>query len=357
MVEQQPFKLTVGGSSPPARTMKTIIGKKTKVAVLAGGPSSEKEVSLMTAQNIINNLNKKLYDIRLITIDNNKNWMVNHYVKSPKHALKGVDVVINALHGEYGEDGQIQAILNKIGIPYTGSGPIASALAMDKLISRHLFKKSGLLTPNTLNYEFNKILDFKALQNEITGYFNLPVVIKPNSNGSSLGINIVKYQADIPKAIRQAAEFDKTILVEEYLKGVEISCGVVETKSGMVGLPPIMILPKKEFFNYAAKYNPSLSEEITPAPLTEELIKRIKTIAVFTHKLLGLRYYSRTDMLLVKDKVYILETNSLPGLTKASLIPKTIEVWGVGFPRFLDHLIDLALTSQISIASGVRLSI
>jgi len=139
---------------------------------------------------------------------------------------------------------------------------------------------------------------------------------------------------------------DKTILVEEYLKGVEVSCGVVETKSGLVGLPPIMIIPKGDFFDYKAKYDPNLTREIVPAPLNDIIIKKIKAAAIMAHKVLGLRHYSRADFILVKDKPYILEVNSLPGLTKNSLIPKAIAEWGMSFPKFLDHLIDLVLSSR-----------
>jgi len=186
--------------------------QKIKVAVLAGGPSNESEVSLATAQNIINNLDKKLYEIKQVIIDKQKRWKVGSYVRTPRAALANMDVIINALHGQYGEDGQVQALLNRLGVDYTGSGPIASALAMDKLASRYLFKQVGLSVPRTLSFEFNKILDFKAVQNAITGFFNLPVVIKPNNQGSSIGVNIVKNKSDLGRTLIAVAKLDKTIL-------------------------------------------------------------------------------------------------------------------------------------------------
>jgi len=321
--------------------------EKTKIALLIGGSPSLRDVSLEAASVIEGSIDKSKYDVKKIVIDEKGRWIVNDYPKNAALALKGVNVVINTLHGEYSDVAPIQTTIERMQIPYTGSTSLAATMAIDKLASRLLFRQNGLVVPTTLNFDFRKILDFKSVQREITSYFNLPVVIKPNSKGFSFGVGIVKDAADIPEAIRYAAGFDKIILVEEFLRGLEVSCMVVETRSGLVGLPPVVLMP---VFKKQASSSFDIPEtkdaKLNIAHLDEEIIKRIKTVAVYIHKLLGLRHYSKTDFILIKDKLYVLEVNPFPAFTKNSLALKAINWWGIDLNKFLDHLIDLTLNPQ-----------
>ena len=319
-----------------------------KVGVLMGGPSSEHEVSLATGQNVIENLDKTKYESIAVKISKTGRWFLNGKLTSQGVALTGCDVVFNALHGTFGEDGKIQGILEHAGIKYTGSGIAGSAIAMDKFHSREIFKLAGLNTPKTLKLKKgeNYMARVSFFVNKIV---KLPVVIKPCSNGSSVGVQIVEDLDKLEKAVAMVFKLDKHVLIEEFIKGRELTCGVLENFNDqpITALPVTEIIPVKnhKFFNYDAKYKTGHSNEITPAPIDEVLAKKAQDIAVRAHQVLGCRGYSRTDMILKNGNgtLYVLETNTLPGLTKNSLLPKAASVAGLTFSELLDKIIDSSL--------------
>jgi D-alanine-D-alanine ligase len=320
---------------------------KIRVAVLMGGPSSEHEVSLATAKNVIAALPKSKYQIKPILIDKKGQWVFKHYKKDPRRALKNVDVVFNALHGEYGEDGELQSILEKLKIKFTGSDQFASALAMDKLTSRKIFELADIKIPKAVAVRRAYYLGHQWVLNNIKKAFHFPVVVKPAKRGSSVGVSIVNESSELREAFHKAFESDDTVLVEEYIKGDELTCGVLEYDGKNIALPPTLIRPKKShFFDYKAKYKAGWTEEVTPAPLPLKMTQKVQETAIKCHEVLGCRHYSRTDMILVGDRIYVLELNTLPGMTKTSLIPQQAKAHGIEFRELLEHLLNLALEAK-----------
>ena len=347
LVEQLPFKETVVGSNPTGRTMQETL-KLLRVGVLMGGPSSEHEVSLNTGQNVVDNLDKAKYKPVVIKISKTGKWFLNGKLTSQSDALKNHDIIFNALHGIFGEDGKAQAILEHAGIRYTGSGIAGSAVAMDKFHSREIFKLAGFNVPRTMKLKRgeNYMAQLNFFINKIV---KLPVVVKPCSNGSSVGVQVVEDMAKLDKAVVAAFKLDKDVLVEEFIKGRELTCGVLENFNNepVAALPVTEIIPVKnhKFFNYDAKYKTGHSNEITPAPLDEVLTKKAQDIAVRAHQVLGCKGYSRTDMILKQGNgtMYVLETNTLPGLTNNSLFPKAAQIVGLTFSQLLDKIIESSL--------------
>lgn len=314
-----------------------------RVGVLRGGPSGEYEVSLKSGSSVLGNMPEKYHPIDIF-IDKKGNWHWQGMETEPAKILKHVDVVFNGLHGEYGEDGKVQKLLEHFRVPYTGSNSLGSALAMNKVISKNLFEKAGL-----------KIPEHKVLKKEKSNYLNTfevfsfmpkPLVIKPVGSGSSLGVKIVKSLEEMTDAINEAFKFSPGVMVERHIKGREITCGVVEGfKTPLHTLPPIEIRPAKDspFFDYNAKYS-GKSEEICPAEITPEETRAVQNVALMAHKALNLRHYSRTDMILTDEgEIFILEINTLPGLTKESLLPKSLKASGTSLSEFVEHIITLAL--------------
>ncbi len=316
---------------------------KIKVAVLVGGPSSEHEVSLKTGDNVLKNLNPDKYEGIKVRIGKDGKWMIGKRIFDPKIILSKADIVFNALHGEFGEDGTVQALLEFYKKPYTGSGILASALAINKARSRQLFKLAGLNSPRSIllkkREEYQTTLNFFI--NRITSF---PVVVKPNSRGSSIGISIVGDQEYLDDAINAAFKYDDEVLLEEYIQGTEIAVSVLDKyrKKKHFALSPTHILPAEVygFFSYDAKYLPGASREITPAPISHNLTTSAKEAALKAHVALGCQGYSRTDMI-IKDKIiYVLELNTLPGLTDTSLLPQQAQSSGLSFSKLLDLLLE-----------------
>lgn len=316
---------------------------KIKVGVIMGGPSSEHEVSLATGENILNNLDRQLFEpVKIKILRDGRTWMAGRYAKLEK-AVKGVDVCFLATHGEFGEDGRLQAVLETYNVPYTGSGVLASALAMNKAKSRQLFLVNGLKTPKTLLVREDE--NFQSqLKFFISKLIKLPVVVKPCSRGSSVGVSVVKNKRFLKKAIQNAFKYDPEVLIEEYIKGKEFTCGVIEKKvngaTEVMALPVTEIIPNPEynFFDYEAKYKPGASQEVVPARTSEALSKEIQEMAKKAHQILGCKDYSRSDFLVKNGKVYILELNTLPGLTENSLIPKALRAASWSIKRFLSNV-------------------
>lgn len=253
------------------------------------------------------------------------------------------DVALIIMHGAQGEDGRIQGLLDLLNIPYQGSGVLGSAVAMNKLTSKHLYEQAALpgaryrvVYKNTPNACVN-------LEKEL----GLPLVIKPASAGSSVGVTIVKDSADIGAALNRAFAEDNCVLVEEYIKGIEITVGVLGNDT-LEALPVIEIVPNPEylFFDYEAKYKSGATNEICPARISPELTLRAQELAKAAHRVLFCENYSRTDMIIHYDNIYLLETNTIPGMTANSLLPKAARTAGIDFPALLDKLVELALAKK-----------
>jgi D-alanine--D-alanine ligase len=246
-----------------------------------------------------------------------------------------IDCAFIALHGFFGEDGQIQGLLDGLGIPYTGSGKSASELAMDKVASRKIFAAAGIAVPR---YELVKKSAYQ--RGELKDFnLQLPWVIKPCGHGSSVGLSIIDKREDLEKGLEFAFGFDEQALVEEYLPGREITVGILAEKA----LPVIEIVPKNRFFDYQAKYTAGMTDYIVPAQLEESIAAKAQEAALLAHKSLGCSGCSRVDMILNKDNApVVLELNSIPGLTAISLLPKAARLVGIEFPQLCLKLIQLA---------------
>lgn len=316
----------------------------TVVAVLRGGPSREHEVSLKSGHAILSNLPEWRFSTRDIYIDKEGVWHERGVPTTPDRVLRGVDVVLLGLHGEYGEDGEVQKLLEQFGVPYAGANSFASSVAMHKVLSKERAREAGLLTPKFRYVEEGT--DIAAVAQEVNRTFLQPVVVKPVRWGSSVGVSLVHGYAPLEKAVRALMEEGAGgVLIEEVIRGTEATAGVVEGLRGEVlySLPPVEIIPpEKDFFSYDAKYSGN-SREICPGRFTRSISDELTKHARTMHEALGLRHYSRSDFIVSSRGIYYLETNTLPGLTKESLLPKSLASVGVSLPEFFTHLADLAL--------------
>lgn len=320
---------------------------KTRVAVLRGGPSEEYDVSLQTGKHILNLIREfpDKYEPLDIFISKNGEWHASGIVSDPHKVLKDIDVVFNALHGKYGEDGKVQQILQKIGVPFTGSTSFPATLAMNKHLAKESYLKSGLLTPR------HEVLGPEDVTDQKLSYIHRnylqPLIVKPASSGSSVGVNVVHGIQELRHAISEAFIQSKKVLIEELVRGKEATCGVVENARGekLYALLPVEIKKSKgkHLFDYFQKYSKD-TEELCPGTFSIEENKEIERMAKVAHEALGLRHYSRSDFIVTnKGKIYILETNSLPGFTENSLLPKSLHAVGWPPKDFVDHVLTLAL--------------
>lgn len=325
---------------------------KTRVGVLRGGPSSEYQVSLKTGGAVMSALRdhpSDLYHPIDIFIDQKGTWHIDGIALKPEQALHRVDVMFNALHGSYGEDGKVQSFLEMHQMPFTGSGSLASAVGMNKNITNQIIARHGIKIPIS-----REILSVDILQNpeaiarELFNTFPIPAVIKPVSGGSSHGVSVVRKHADLIPALLKAAEQDRAVLAQEFIAGIEATCGIIENFRNelLYALPPVEIRPETEFFDYEAKYQ-GKSKEIVPATFSHEYKKELELLARTIHSALGLRHYSRSDFIIHPRRgIYFLEVNTLPGLTTESLIPKALTAVGGSLQQLADHLLKLALKLQ-----------
>ena len=317
------------------------------IGVLMGGPSSEHDVSLLSGMNVMRALEGR-FEAVPIFITKSGAWLFGHERRwvNPAGALGHVDAIFNALHGEYGEDGKIQQILNHFQIPYTGSEALSSALAMNKIAAQKILEGAGIRMPRSLvmgphDLDTRSVMAFSAP----------PWIVKPMSRGSSVGVSKVGMREDLPAAFAKALAVDPHLVVQEFIPGREITCGVLEHFGGhpLMALAPVEIIPPKDadFFDYRVKYN-GATEERCPADFHGAMLARIRETAALAHTALGLRHYSRTDMIIKPpDKtrrapeLYLLEVNTLPGLTSESLFPKAARHAGLEFPDLVSHIIGL----------------
>jgi D-alanine--D-alanine ligase len=320
-----------------------------RVGVLRGGPSNEYEVSLKSGATVLDVLRKHfdhLFHPRDIFIDRKGIWHIDCAPFSPLDLHTKVDVAFNALHGSYGEDGKVQALLEAHGVPFTGSGSLGSAVGMNKALAKKIFKDQGIKSPYWLEIASQKIRDhIEPEARKLFSSFVFPAVIKPTSSGSSVGVSVVRTFDELMKGLSSAADHGDSVLVEEYIPGIEATCGVIEGFRGhhLYTLPPVEIRPHAHFFDYSAKYE-GKSDEIVPANLPESTKKSLEEAATKIHNALGLRHYSRSDFIIHPRRgMYVLEVNTLPGLTAESLVPKALRAVGSDVHELVEHLIKLAL--------------
>lgn len=298
--------------------------KKIKVVVLMGGISSEREVSLISGGEVVRNLDKNKYEV----------FKIDPALELEKIKKIKPDLVFIALHGRYGEDGQIQDLLDSWNFIYTGSRGDACRNGLDKINFNKILEKKGIKVPKTLLIRSKK--EVKKVK------LIFPVVVKPVIGGSSIGVSIVKESDDLEKAIDEAFKYDSKILIQEYIKGMEITCGVIGNDRPTV-LPLVEICPKKVFFDYEAKYNSQFCDEIIPARISVDLEAKIQILSERIYKMIGCRGFARIDYILKDNIPYPLEINIIPGLTSKSLLPKEAEAAGISYPELLDKIIEAAL--------------
>ncbi|HWI39987.1 MAG TPA: D-alanine--D-alanine ligase [Verrucomicrobiae bacterium] len=299
--------------------------KAKKIGVLLGGLSAEREVSLKTGAAVHKALRARGYDAVAIDVDRDL----------PQALLREwVDVAFIALHGRYGEDGTVQGMLEMMGIPYTGSGVLASALAIDKIFAKKVFAACGLdIAPYVV------LRRGESFDPAVAG-FSYPVVVKPSREGSSVGVAIVKREEELPAALAEAFRYDDDILVEQFIHGREIQVGILEDRS----IGAIEIVPKKEFYDFEAKYVPGMADHIIPPRVEPQLLQKILDVGVQAHKSLGCCGYSRVDLLVNESGAcYVLEVNTLPGMTATSLLPEIAQEAGIGFEELVERILLTAV--------------
>ena len=314
-----------------------------RIGVLRGGPSGEYDVSLKTGSAVLKHLPEETYAPVDILVDRRGTWHIGGMPLAEHQAFKRVDVIFNALHGAYGEDGEVQRLLELHRVPYTGSGVLSSALAMHKGKAKELFAREGLRTPQHRVLKVSNALDKDLV--EIFQSVPPPFVVKPMSSGSSLGVSIVPDFQGLYDAARLAFEHSPEIIIEEYIRGKEATCAVIDAFRGeeYYTLPPVEIIPPQSagFFDYNAKYG-GATQEVCPGHFSRAEKEAIQDAARRAHCALGMRHYSRTDMMVSPRGVFVLEVNALPGLTEQSLLPRSLDAVGASLSQFLDHIVSLA---------------
>jgi len=316
------------------------------VGVLRGGPSSEYDVSLKSGASVLRALNQEHFEPRDIFIDRIGQWHLHGVGVEPERALRGVDVAFNAMHGEYGEDGEVQRLLEQLAIPYTGSDARSSALAFNKQKTKDAVFALGVKVP--LHVIVNPPTEETSLEKKalyIFRTFPLPVIVKPIIGGSSLGMTLAENYQTLEWALARALEIAPKALVEEYIPGREVTVGVINNfrNEQIYALLPVEIVTPQAspFYDYAAKYS-GTTKLVTPSNFVLDTKKYLEETAKRVHAHLGLRHYSRSDFIVGKRGIYFLEVNTLPGLTEHSNMPHAIDAVGSNFPQFLHHVIDLA---------------
>jgi D-alanine-D-alanine ligase len=303
--------------------------KNLRIGVLSGGRSAEREISIKTGNAVAGSLKGSGYNV--ITFDLDENFAEN---------LKNIDVCFIALHGTYGEDGKVQGALDIFGIPYTGSGVMASALAMDKIKSKALFNYYGLKTPQGITVKIGEKRD--AIRKKLI-HIEPPYFIKPNASGSSIGCGIVSGEEELADALNNAFKYDDEVLVEKYIKGREIQFAAAFGKP----LGCVEVKPNDLFYSYDAKYTKGKTEYLVNPELTKEEYAECESAAVRANEIIGCRGVSRTDIILSREGgAYILELNTLPGLTELSLVPMIAGNKGISFNELVEDIIEDAVLKK-----------
>jgi len=312
------------------------MAEKLRIALIAGGKSGEREVSLSGAAGVAKALDPGKFDV--VRYDPATD-LAKMAIDAPN-----LDFAFILLHGLLGEDGTVQGFLELLEIPYQGSGVLGSAIAMNKHLAKELYRLYDLPVADWMVVSRNSKIDTAA----IVARFGLPVVIKPVQEGSSLGLTLAQSESELLAGIDRALTHDREVMIEKYIRGRELTVGVLGNDE-VVGLPVIEIIPGEghSFFDYDAKYKPGATNEVCPAEIDAELTATVQRLGVAAHKALRLRGYSRTDMILDGDgQLFLLETNTIPGMTPTSLMPQAAAVHGLPFPVLLEKLIELGLADH-----------
>lgn len=340
---------------------------KLRVAVFAGGLSAEREVSLATGRQVLAALDPTRFEAfafdpaclrRGAAVASPSaggprpgGLVGEDILRNAPHSLSALmerrpDVALLCLHGRYGEDGAIQGLLELIGLPYTGSGVLASALAIDKVRTKEVFRRCGIPTPPaevaTGMADLERLLTLAA--DPAAGL--LPAIVKPSREGSTIGATMVERAGELPAALETALRFDAEVLIERFVSGVELT-GAVLGDEEPEPLPLIEIVPKTGFYDYYSKYEPGATEEIVPARISPEATARGQQLACRAHRALGCRGFSRTDFILAEDGFWVLEVNTIPGMTPTSLLPRAAAAAGISFPCLLERMLALALKDRL----------
>ena len=302
--------------------------KSIRVGVICGGISSEREISLKTGEGIFNALKSSGYNTEYIDFKGDN-----------ISAFKNIDVAFLALHGKYGEDGSVQGLLELLKIPYTGSGILASSIAIDKIFSKKIFIFEKIPTPAYIGLGLNGKINFQEIKNDVVKKIGYPLVVKPSREGSTIGITIVQDEVDLEDAINFAKIYDSAILLEKFISGRLMAVSLIGDKP--TAMPIIEIRPKSGFYDFKSKYTAGLTEYITPAILDDDLELTIKELAVKTHNCLGCYGISRVDLILDEEnRPFILEINTMPGMTATSLVPKSANAMGISFEKLAEIILN-----------------
>jgi D-alanine-D-alanine ligase len=333
-----------------------------RVTVLTGGATAERAVAFASASQIVAALRRRDHDVHVVDtctgllddaeeasvlggtvgsappsvaeLEEQERKMLSEGL-AELAVVRGSDVLFLALHGGAGEGGTLQAILDVIGVPYTGSGQLASALAMDKDLSKRLFRAAGVPVPTWFMVP--------VTPEDVKAGLGWPVIVKPSRQGSSVGLTLVRTAQDLTAAVQLAARYDDEVMVEQFIPGRELTVGVL----GDVPLPVGEIVPKHELFDYESKYTPGMSEETFPAKIATKLARQLQEYAVMAHRTLKLGGYSRIDFRVTPDDdIFCLEANSLPGMTRTSLFPQAGQAAGIAFPELCERICQLGRNKQ-----------
>lgn len=296
-----------------------------KIGVIMGGISSEREISLKSGNSVVESLDRSKFEVLPIVIDKKEDII---------EKVKGIDFALLALHGAFGEDGTVQSVLQTLDIPYSGCGPLSSALCMDKDLTKKVLKANGVRTADWLNVRSVAEIDYDKI--EEMGY---PVFVKPTNGGSSVATFKIYKKEEIENAVIEGLKWDREVMIEQFISGEEITCPVM----GDELFPIIAIRPKSDFFDFTQKYAADGADEVV-IELEEKLHNEVEQMAFDTYRALKCEVYSRIDMIITKEGVpYILEVNTLPGMTSASLFPKSVAAHGIPFDKFLEKIIEGSL--------------
>lgn len=308
-----------------------------RIALLSGGWSGEREISLKSGEAVYRALDKQKYDVTQYDPRDDLNDLIRD--------KENIDIAFILLHGKFGEDGCMQGFLDLLDISFVGSGVLASALALNKKVAKQLYRSNGLNVVDDVIV--NKGGEYAV--DQIMETLGPSTVVKPVAEGSSLGMSICHSKEELSKGLESAFQYDEEVLVERYIKGRELTCAVLGNKN-LEALPLVEIVPNPEyaFFDYEAKYRPGATKEICPAPLPEEQTRKVQSCGKKAHTALGCRVWSRTDMIVQGEDVYVLETNTIPGMTETSLVPLAARTAGLSLSDLLDRLIELSLESTDS---------
>lgn len=317
-----------------------------RIGILLGGPSSERDISLKSGEAVYASLIGQQLDAFILDIPTDNPQDNLRLIQQAR-----IDIAFIALHGRYGEDGSLQSLLEGLGLPYTGSGPAASRLSMDKIAARGVFCQNGLSVPRSVNFAVD---DKEDIAEAAAFYLSAPYVVKPAAQGSSIGLSIVRRPEELKAACKRAFEFDRNIIVEEYIAGREITVGII----GDVSLPVLEVIPQNEFYDYEAKYTPGKSRYVVPACLPSPIAAEVQRIALSAHQTLGCAGFSRVDMRLSNKNIpYVLEVNSIPGLTPTSLLPKAAAAAGIDFNQLCLNILRFAYQRFAKIRSAAPATI